>query len=70
MAGLTLDTGGLIAIDRNNRRVVALLARARETGARVTVPSTALAQARKPERQVRLTRLVLNRPPTSFRWIR
>src|SRR5580692_7481255 len=41
-----------------------LLARARETGARVTVPATALAQAiRWPERQVRLARLV--RQPTT-----
>src|SRR5580693_6631461 len=41
-----------------------LLARARETGARVTVPATALAQAiRRPDRQVRLARLV-RRPTT------
>ena len=63
MPGVTLDAGGLIALDRNERRVVVLLARARETGARVTVPATALAQAvRRPERQVRLARLV--RQPT------
>ncbi len=64
MAGLTMDSGGLIAIDRNDRRVLVLLARARETGARVTVPASALAQAiRRPERQVRLARLV--RQPTT-----
>jgi hypothetical protein len=64
MAGLTMDAGGLIAIDRNDRRVLVLLARARETGARVTVPATALAQAmRQPERQVRLARMV--RQPTT-----
>lgn len=64
MAGVTLDAGGLIALDRNNRRVLVLLARARETGARITVPATALAQAiRQPERQARLARLV--RQPTS-----
>ena len=45
MAGVTMDAGGLIAVDRDDRRVLALLARARETGARVTVPATALAQA-------------------------
>ena len=45
MAGVTLDAGGLIALDRDDRRVVVLLARARETGARVTVPATVLAQA-------------------------
>ena len=64
MPGITLDAGGLIGLDRNDRRVVVLLARARETGARVTVPATALAQAiRRPERQGRLARLV--RQPTT-----
>ena len=64
MPGVTLDAGGLIALDRNDRRVVVLLARARETGARVTVPATALAQAiRRPDRQPRLARLV--RQPTT-----
>src|ERR1700745_2549158 len=64
MPGVTLDAGGMIALDRNDRRVVVLLARARETGARVTVPATAFAQAiRQPERQVRLARLV--RQPTT-----
>ncbi len=39
--------------------MVVLLARARETGARVTVPASVLAQAiRRPERQVRLSRLI------------
>jgi hypothetical protein len=28
MPGLTFDTGGLIALDRNDRRVIVLLARA------------------------------------------
>jgi predicted nucleic acid-binding protein len=61
---LTLDAGGLIALDRNHRRVIALLARAAETGARITIPATALAQAmRAPARQARLSRLV--RQPTS-----
>lgn len=62
--GVVLDAGGLIALDRNDRRVIALLARAAETRARVTIPATALAQAiRRPERQVRLVRLA--RQPTS-----
>lgn len=57
--GVTFDAGGLIALDRNDRRVVVLLARARETGARITIPATALAQAmRRPDRQARLARLV------------
>src|SRR5438105_1594090 len=64
MPGVTLDAGGLIALDRDDRRIVVLLARARETAACVTVPATALAQAvRRPERQVRLARLV--RQPTT-----
>lgn len=63
-AGVTLDVGGLIALDRGDRRVVALLARAAETAARVTVPAGALAQAvRDPARQVRLARLL--RQPTT-----
>ena len=64
MSGVTFDAGGLIALDRNDRRVVVLLARAAEIGARVTVPATALAQAiRQPARQARLARLV--RQPTT-----
>jgi hypothetical protein len=64
MPGLTFDAGGLIALDRNVRKVVVLLARAAQTGASVTVPASALAQAvRRPERQVRLARLV--RQPTT-----
>ncbi len=64
MAGVTMDAGGLIALERNDRRVLVLLARARETRSRVTIPATALAQAiRQPERQTRLARLV--RQPTT-----
>jgi len=64
MPGVTLDAGALIALERDDRRVLVLLARARETGARVTVPATALAQVvRAPDRQVRLARLV--RQPTT-----
>ena len=63
-AGVTLDAGALIAVDRGNRRVVALLARARETGSRLTIPASSLSQAvRDPARQARLMRLV--RQPTS-----
>ena len=59
MPGVTLDAGGLIALDRNDRRIVVLLARAVETNSRVTIPASALAQAiRRPERQARLSRLV------------
>ena len=59
MIGITFDAGGLIALDRNDRRVVILLARALETGGRITIPATALAQAiRNPARQARLRRLI------------
>jgi predicted nucleic acid-binding protein len=62
--GVTLDAGGLIALDRDDRRLIVLLARAAEAGARITIPATALAQAiRRPERQVRLARLI--RQPTT-----
>ena len=64
MPGVTLDAGALIALERDDRRILVLLARARETGARVTIPATALAQVvRAPARQVRLARLV--RQPTA-----
>ncbi len=59
VSGVTLDSGGLIALDRNDRRVLALLARAAERGVRTTIPATALAQAmRSPVRQARLSRLI------------
>jgi predicted nucleic acid-binding protein len=64
MAGITLDAGGLIALDRDDRRVIMLLARAAETNSRVTIPASALAQAiRRPDRQARLSRLI--RQPTT-----
>jgi len=57
--GITLDAGGLIALDRKDRRIVTLVARAAETDFRVTVPATALAQAmRNPSRQPRISRLI------------
>jgi hypothetical protein len=59
VSGITFDAGGLIALDRNDRRVIALIARAAERGFRITVPATALAQAmRNPARQARLSRLI------------
>ena len=64
MSGVTLDAGALIALDRNDRRIIALLARATEIAAPVTIPATALAQAiRHPARQARLARLI--RQPTT-----
>lgn len=59
MTGITFDAGGLIAVDRDNREVIALLARSIEPGLRVTIPTTALAQAiRQPAKQARLSRLI------------
>jgi hypothetical protein len=59
VSGVTLDAGALIALDRGDRRVIALLARGKERGTRVTIPATALAQAmRNPARQARLARLI------------
>jgi hypothetical protein len=59
MSGVTFDAGGLIGLERGNRRVLVLLARAAERRMRVTVPATVLAQViRAPARQARITRLV------------
>ena len=59
MSGIAFDAGGLIAIERNNRRVISILAVALEDGGRIVVPATALAQViRNPARQVRLWRMV------------
>ena len=59
MSGVTLDAGGLIALDRNDRKVLVLMARIAEQGMRITIPATALAQVvRNPARQSRLSRLI------------
>ncbi len=59
MSGITLDACALIAIDKDDRRVLALIARATERGLRITVPATALAQViHHLARQVRLCRLI------------
>ena len=59
MSGITLDAGALVALDRDSRQIITLLARAAERGHRITIPSTAFAQAiRNPARQVRLRKLV------------
>ncbi len=61
MSGLTLDAGALIALDRGDRRVIALIERVTQRGFRITIPTTALAQVvRNPARQVRLRRLLGN----------
>ena len=59
MSGLTLDTGALIAFERNDRKLVALLARAMELGYSLAVPAGVVGQAwRDGRRQARLSRLL------------
>jgi hypothetical protein len=59
MKGLTLDAGALIALERNNRRVVAVLARAVELGYALAVPAGVVGQVwRDGRRQARLARFL------------
>jgi hypothetical protein len=59
MSGLTLDAGALIAFDRNDRRVVALIARAVTHGYTLAVPAGVVGQVwRDGSRQARLSRLL------------
>lgn len=60
VTGLTLDAGALIAVERGDGNVRALLKRVLEQeGAVVNIPAGALAQAlRNPARQARLMRLL------------
>jgi len=57
--GATLDTGALIAIDRGDPRLQALLDEATAAGADIAVPAGVIAQAwRGSPRQARLARLL------------
>jgi hypothetical protein len=57
--GLTLDAGALIAFERNDRQVTALIKRARERGERLATPAGVVGQVwRDGRRQVRLARLL------------
>ena len=59
MTGLVLDTGALIALERNTREVTGLIERARQRGHRVTVPAGCVAQAwRDGANQARLAKLL------------
>lgn len=59
MRGLTLDTGALIAFERNDRRVVAIVERALRLGVRLAVPAGVVGQAwRDGRRQARIARLL------------
>jgi hypothetical protein len=59
MSGLTLDTGALIAFERNDRHVVAIIDRALKLGVELAVPAGVVGQAwRDGRRQARLARLL------------
>jgi hypothetical protein len=58
-AGLTLDAGALIALERNDRRVVALLSRALHHELPIVVPAGVIGQVwRDGRRQARLARFL------------
>jgi hypothetical protein len=62
MGGLTLDAGALIAFERNDRKLVALLSRAIEQGWALVVPAGVVGQVwRDGRRQARLARLLASR---------
>lgn len=59
MSGLTLDAGALIAFERNDRGVVAILARAHEQRIQLAAPAGVVGQVwRDGTRQARLARLL------------
>ena len=59
MSGYTLDTGALLAVERQSVAVLQLLTQARAYDLDIRVPAAALAQAwRDPPRQARLSRLL------------
>jgi hypothetical protein len=59
MAGLTLDAGALVAFERNDRRVMTLLARSVELRLPIAVPAGVVGQVwRDGRRQARLARLL------------
>lgn len=59
MPGFTLDTGALIAIERDDRAAAALIKVALRRKQEVVVPAGVIAQAwRDPKRQVRLVRFL------------
>lgn len=60
MAAIVFDTGGLIAIDRGERAMGALLAAAAADGIEVVTSAACVAQAwREPARQARLARALV-----------
>lgn len=62
MTGLTLDAGALIAFERNDRQVVALITLARHHGWTIAVPAGVVGQVwRDGRRQARLARLLASK---------
>lgn len=62
MSGITLDTGALVALDRNDRRVVAALRVAVAASVAITIPAGVVGQAwRDGTRQARLARFLGSR---------
>lgn len=57
--GITLDAGALIALDRGNKRMIALLRQALAQGCAFRVPSGVLGQAWRDGRVSGYTRAVL-----------
>jgi len=59
MPGLTLDAGALIGFERNDRRVVALIARSLEHGHSFAIPAAVVGQVwRDGRRQAKLARFL------------
>jgi hypothetical protein len=59
MSGLTLDAGALIAFERNDRAVVAIISRSLKLGSPLAVPAGVVGQVwRDGRQQARLSRLL------------
>lgn len=59
MSGVTLDAGALIAFERNQREVVAIIARAHERQIKLAAPAGVIGQVwRNGSRQARLAQLL------------
>jgi predicted nucleic acid-binding protein len=59
MSGITLDAGALVAFEKNDRTMVALLQRAIDANFEVTIPAGVVGQVwRNGRRQARLSRLL------------
>lgn len=62
MTGLTLDAGALLAFERNDRQVVALITLALHHGRAIAVPAGVVGQVwRDGRRQARLARLLASK---------